>query len=148
MTGKRTIMIGGLAGLLLGAVFGIGWSMRPYTSIAVLRTVPSMIRERFIGQPDPGSDRLMSSVAQTVLSRGNLTNIINHHNLYGVERDRMPMIDVVDRMRDGIRISHGNGDLVTIAFSYQDRDVAQRVNADLVSRIMTKYVRNRPCRLP
>ena len=35
---------------------------------------PSMIPERFIGQPDPGSDRLMSSVPQTVLSRGNLTN--------------------------------------------------------------------------
>jgi hypothetical protein len=93
----------------------------------------------------------INAMAQTILSRGNLTNIINTFNLYPRERQRKPMEDVVEDMRKDVRI--GNVVSMTqgkqgisafqISYSYDNRIVAQKVTADLVSRFMSENTRDR-----
>jgi uncharacterized protein involved in exopolysaccharide biosynthesis len=88
---------------------------------------------------------------QTISSRGNLTNIINLYDLYRRDRSRKPMEDVVEQMRRDIKISNvvplsqGEREISAfqISFSYDNRIVAQKVTADLVSRFMTENTRER-----
>jgi len=91
----------------------------------------------------------VNSMYQTISSRGNLTNIINLYDLYRKDRSRKPMEDIVEQMRRDIRISNvvplSQGErqisAFQISFSYENRIVAQKVTADLVSRFMTENTR-------
>ena len=93
----------------------------------------------------------VNSMYQTISSRGNLTNIINLYDLYRRDRSRKPMEDIVEQMRRDIKISNvvplsqGEREISAfqISFSYDNRIVAQKVTADLVSRFMTENTRER-----
>jgi uncharacterized protein involved in exopolysaccharide biosynthesis len=99
--------------------------------------------------PADGATHQMINLQRTILSQGSLTSIIQKHNLYPRERARMPLDDVIERMRSNI-ILHPNPpvpwdrDTVTfrIEFDYSDPRVAQQVNSELVSRFMEGNLRN------
>ncbi len=140
---KYLLLSGGLAGLLLGAVGGIAWQHRPWTSTATIRTVPAQVPERFVPAANTATDRILASSLQTAISRGNLMNIIRTFNLYPGEGPRLPLVDVAQRLREDIRISPLIGETLQISVTYPDRILAQKITADLVSRIMQQYVRDR-----
>jgi uncharacterized protein involved in exopolysaccharide biosynthesis len=92
----------------------------------------------------------VSSMANEILSRTALTNIINSLQLYPRDRKRLPNEDVVENMRKDIKIG-AVGLLATqqservnafrISFSYSDRLLAQKVCQELVSKFIDANLR-------
>ncbi len=122
-----------------------------FVSSAIIRVVPPQVPEAYVPtNVNMEMSQRINAMAQTILSRGNLTNIINTFNLYQRERQRKPMEDVVEDMKRDIRISQvgniaGNRSIsaFTISFQYDNRIMAQKVTADLVSRFMSENTRDR-----
>lgn len=145
---------------ILGPVFGLTvlavvvaflWP-DTYVSSAIIRVVPPQVPESFVPTNiNIEMSQRINSMAQEILSRANLTNIINTFNLYPEERLRKPMQDVVEDMRRKVKIGNvvsltNNRDGVSafqISFAYEDRFIAQKVTADLVSRFMSENTQQR-----
>jgi polysaccharide chain length determinant protein (PEP-CTERM system associated) len=148
------IMGPAFAGLVIAVVVAFVWP-DTYVSSATIRVVPPQVPESLV-PPNVVSamaDRI-NAMYQTISSRSALTNIVNVYNLYPRDRQRKPMEDVVENMRRNIRIgnvmpigdaSPGRQQLAAfqISFSYENRILAQKVTADLVSRFMTENTRER-----
>jgi hypothetical protein len=140
MRHKRLILYGAGAGLVIGLAIGAVWASRPYTSTAVLRTVPPMIPERYVVSANDSLAIELPAIRQSIMSRSTLTNVIATFNLYPSERKRMPMEDVVEIMREAVRFSPNERPL-QISFTYHDRELAQKITADLVGLFMSEYLR-------
>jgi polysaccharide chain length determinant protein (PEP-CTERM system associated) len=137
---------------LVASVVGVYLYPDVYVSQEVIKIVPQQVPQNMVQSAinQQMSDRI-NSMAQTILSRTTLTNIINTFNLYQRERARMPIEDVVENMKKDILIqpvasSTGPADRVpafAITFSYENRLLAQRVVQDLGSRFIDENIRNR-----
>ncbi|HUQ92779.1 MAG TPA: Wzz/FepE/Etk N-terminal domain-containing protein [Bryobacteraceae bacterium] len=126
-----------------------------YVSSATVRVVPSQVPEIYVpSNVNMEMSARINSMAQTILSRGTLTNIINTHGLYPRERARLPMEDVVENMRKSdvsisnvVTFTTGEGKrqvpAFQISFKYFDRLLAQKVCQDLVSRFVNENMRER-----
>jgi polysaccharide biosynthesis transport protein len=77
-------------------------------------------------------------------SRKAITAIIKQQNLYGADRQRQPLEDVVENMKRHISVSlatrglsatQGGTVAVQLAFEYAEPEVAQRVNKALIARL-------------
>jgi uncharacterized protein involved in exopolysaccharide biosynthesis len=99
-------------------------------------------------------DQRLNSMAQTILSRSVLTNIINTFGLYPRQRAQQPIEDLVEDMKvNKIRIApvanmaasgeHRGVPAFSVSFSYENRYQAQKVTSDLVSRFLDESTRNR-----
>ncbi len=144
-----------LAGLVLAVVTAFLWP-DTYVSTAVIRVVPPQVPASFV---PPNVTMQMSqrinSMAQEILSRAALTSIIETYNLYPRERQRLPLEDVIEKMRKAIDIGdvrmirtgrrRGGGNLTAfqISFAYENRYLAQKVTADLANRFITENIRER-----
>ncbi len=126
-----------------------------FVSTAVVRVVPPQVPETFVPtNVNMEMSQRINSMAQQILSRSTLTNIINTYGLYPRDRARLPMEDVVESMRkDSVRISNvinfttGEGKrnvpAFQISYSYENRILAQKVCQDLVSRFINENTRDR-----
>ena len=139
------------AALVIATVVACLWP-NTYVSTAIIRVVPPQVPESYVPTNiNSQMSQRINSMYQTISSRGNLTNIINLYDLYKRDRTRKPMEDIVEQMRQDIKIgqvmplSQGEKQISAfqISFSYEDRLVAQKVTADLVSRFMTENTRER-----
>jgi uncharacterized protein involved in exopolysaccharide biosynthesis len=142
------------AGLVISVVTAFLWP-DTYVSTAVVRVVPPQVPEAFVpSNVNMEMSQRINSMAQQILSRSTLTNIINTHGLYARDRARLPMEDVVENMRKkDVRISSvvnfnsgQNGRQVPafqISFSYEDRIKAHKVCQDLVGRFINENTRDR-----
>jgi polysaccharide chain length determinant protein (PEP-CTERM system associated) len=148
---KAWILGPAFAGLVIATVVACLWP-NTYVSTATIRVVPPQVPETYVqSNVNSAMSQRINSMYQTVSSRGNLTNIINLYNLYPGERSRKPMEDVVEDMRRAIAIADvgrvGQGErqrgitAFQISFTYENRIIAQKVCADLVSRFMTENTR-------
>jgi uncharacterized protein involved in exopolysaccharide biosynthesis len=87
---------------------------------------------------------LVSNLARDIFSREYLASVIQEHNLYPRERARMPLSDVIDKMKENITLeampppSSRSEDRLTfvVQFGYSDAHLAQQVNQQLTSRFM------------
>jgi len=141
-----------LASLVLSVVVAFLWP-DTYVSTAVIRVVPPQVPERYVPtNVNTELSQRINSMAQAILSRGPLTSIIETYGLYPRERSRLPMEDVLEKMRKVIRIGSVRTIQMTrsnqisafqVAFSYQNRHLAQKVTADVVSRFITENTRER-----
>src|SRR5450755_4050642 len=77
---------------LAASVVGVYLYPDSYTSQEVIKIVPQQVPQNMVQSAinQQMSDRV-NSMAQTILSRTQLTNIINTFNLYQRERARMPI---------------------------------------------------------
>jgi polysaccharide chain length determinant protein (PEP-CTERM system associated) len=148
---KAWILGPAFAGLVVATVVACLWP-NTYVSTATIRVVPPQVPEAYVqSNVNSAMSQRINSMYQTVSSRGNLTNIINLYNLYPGERSRKPMEDIVEDMRRAISIADvgrlGQRErergitAFQISFSYDNRIIAQKVCADLVSRFMTENTR-------
>ena len=115
-----------------------------YVSSAALQFVSSPIPERLIpsaGRPD-SKQQFRNSLA-TVLSRRTLTEIIRSYGLYRSELARMPLEDVIEKMRKDIAVRSRDGDMVEIRFVYASPREAQKVARDLMTRLVDANIRER-----
>ncbi len=85
---------------------------------------------------------LLGGFRNTILSRPTLAAVIQNHRLYDTQRGRVPMEDLVERLRQAVVFDPvGNPPAFRVSVSHDDRFVAQRVAADLVSRLMDQGLR-------
>ncbi len=125
-----------------------------YISTATIKVTPQQVPEIYVTSNvnQLMSDRI-SAIAQTVLSRPVLTNLITVHDLYPRDRQRLPMEDVVEKMRTSVKIGSvlnltttSNKDRVAafqISYAYTDRYKAQKVVTDLVGKFIDQNLRER-----
>jgi hypothetical protein len=140
---RWTVVRAGIAGAVIGIAVAAAWAGRPYTSTAVLRLNPPMIPEHFVPSQRVDLQRVSPYMMMTILSRHSLANLINTYTLYADEQRRMPLEDVIERMRGSIRISYPQENMLQLSFSYRDRYLAQKVTVALVSRFFLEWTRER-----
>jgi polysaccharide chain length determinant protein (PEP-CTERM system associated) len=142
------------AALVLSVVGAYLWP-DTYVSMAAIRVVPPQVPENFVpANMNTDVQGRVNSLIQTILSRAALTSIINTHNLYKRERERLPLDDVIENMRlydikccpllqtaNTQRSDRNDYPAFQIGFAYSDRFVAQKVTTDLVSRFLEENVR-------
>lgn len=149
---KAWVLGPAFAALVISVVVAFLWP-DTYVSSAIIRVVPPQVPESYVASNvNMEMSQRINAMAQAILSRGNLTNIINTFNLYPRERQRKPMEDVVEDMRKDIKIGnvmsltqgekHGIS-AFQVAFSYDNRFMTQKVTADLVARFMSENARDR-----
>lgn len=153
---KAWILGPAFASLVLAVVVAFLWP-DTYVSTATIRVVPPQVPEHLVAtNVNSAMSQRINSMYQTISSRGNLTNIVNMYNLYPRDRNRKPMEDIVEQLRKNIKIGNvvplaqqtnargeQNIPAFQISFSYENRIVAQKVTADLVSRFITENTRER-----
>ena len=116
----------GLVGTLAGAAVSFALP-KNYTSTAVMR----------LTSKSDGSQRV-NELAQGALSRRWLHEVIRQERLYEPLQAKMPMEDVIERMKRDIRISRVNANAFTIAFAYPDPVMAQRTARALVDNLIER----------
>jgi polysaccharide chain length determinant protein (PEP-CTERM system associated) len=139
-----------LAALSVSVVVAFLWP-DTYVSTAAIRVVPPQVPERFVPtNVNVQMAERVQSMAQTVLSRNTLTNIIQTYDLYRKDRNRLPMEDIIENMRKDIEIGgfrplsdRERNAAFQIQFSYENRYVAQKVTRDLMTRFIDENIRER-----
>ena len=139
--------------LVAGFVVAFLWP-DTYVSSAVIRVVPPQVPETLV-QSNLNVDMTnhIMSMAQSILSRSNLTTLINTQGLYKKELTHEPLEDVIERMQQkDIKIGevqnqqvNGRGavNAFQISFRYYNRITAQRITEDIVSRFITQNIQER-----
>jgi uncharacterized protein involved in exopolysaccharide biosynthesis len=142
------------AALVISVVVAFLWP-DTYLSIATIRVVPPQVPENFVpANVNTDVQGRVNSLIQLILDRATLTNIINTHNLYKRERERLPLDDVIENMRlydikccpllqtaNTQRSEHNQYPAFQIGFAYNNRFIAQKVTTDLVARFLEENVR-------
>ncbi len=142
------------AALVASVVIAFLWP-DTYVSTATIRVVPPQVPENFV----PANITMdiqgrVNSLVQLILNRATLTNIINTHNLYKKERDRLPLDDVIETMHqrdikvealqqslNPNQVNRQQYPAFQIRFYYNNRFIAQKVCTDLVARFLEENVR-------
>jgi uncharacterized protein involved in exopolysaccharide biosynthesis len=142
----RWIIGPAFAGLVVSTV--VAYLMEDtFVSKALIRIVPQQISEDYVKNTNTQdvADRI-NGMAQQILSRGTLTNLINTYGLYKSELKSEPMEDVIAKMKAAIGVNATAGvtnvqqtrslPALQITFSYRNRVLANKVCADIVTRFM------------
>ena len=140
----RWIVAPAFAGLVLATVVAF---LLPDTfkSQALVRIVPQQINPNMVTNVTSQdlADRI-SGMAQTIESRDNLSSIINKYGLYKKDLKGEPMEDVIAKMKNAIEIRPTSGVVggslpaLQITYKYNNRNMAQKVCADLVTTLMNE----------
>lgn len=137
------------AGIVISTVVAFLWP-DTYVSSALIRVTSSQVPDRYV---QTNLNQLLSeritAIAQGVLSRSTLTNIIQTHDLYPRERRRLPMEDIIEQMKNkhiriglvNVQQSQKSVGAFPISFQYENRYLAQKVTADIVSRLINENER-------
>ncbi|MBI4910125.1 MAG: hypothetical protein HY820_41290 [Acidobacteria bacterium] len=124
----------------------LGWgSAGAVTGASLLLMWAAITPARYVSHATilaQGSDRRqimreVGAASQSALRRSELIGIMDRHGLFREERARMPAEDVVEKMRQSIRVSFGQPALVLVDFVYPDPMIAQRVTQDLQVALMS-----------
>ncbi len=118
-----------------------------YRSTATMLVESPQLPSQLLGQPQNSMiDRRIAKIRQQILSRPDLIELIESNNLYAEERQKQPLSEVLDKMRDSTSISPVSADIGggagsnTIAFSltfdYPEAQKAQVVAQDFVERLV------------
>ena len=142
------------AALVVSVVVAFLWP-DTYVSVAVIRVVPPQVPENLVAANVNGDlQGRINSLAQLILNRATLLNIINTQGLYKKELSRKPSDDVIEDMRThDIKVVPLQLSLqqqtergprypaFEIQFAYNNRFTAQKVVQDLVARFLEENIR-------
>ena len=141
------------AALVVSVVVAFLWP-DTYVSVAVIRVVPPQVPENLVATNTNGDlQGRISALAQLILNRATLLNIINTQGLYKKELSRKPSDDVIEDMRaHDIKIVPLQASLqqsergprypsFELQFAYNNRFTAQKVVQDLVARFLEENIR-------
>ena len=137
--------------VLVGSVVGVYLWPDSYESRAVVSIRPPQISQALVkGAVNIDIVDRINQLSNQVMSRGELMNMIRNLNLYQRERNSMPNEDVLELMKNKIKISAApalvGGRSVPafeIAFTYPNRFDATKVVNNLVSRFLDENIKNR-----
>jgi polysaccharide chain length determinant protein (PEP-CTERM system associated) len=124
-----------------------------YISVATVQVVPSLVPDRYVpSNINSEMTQRINLMAQNILQRSNLIDIINTFDLYRRERESKPMEDLVEQMRMkdiqitpvySIAARDGRQPISAfqVAFSYSNRYLAQKVTKRLTDAFITENIR-------
>jgi uncharacterized protein involved in exopolysaccharide biosynthesis len=141
----RWIIAPVVAGLVVSTVVAF-MIQDTFVSRALIRIVPQQISDTLVqnASAQDMTDRI-NGMAQNIVSRTTLTNLIQTYGLYKTEQKSEPLEDVINKMHLAIVIRptigvtnlQGKGlPAMEVSYKYRDRLLANKVCADLVSRFM------------
>lgn len=142
------------AALVISVVVAFFWP-DTYISEAVIRVVPPQVPERYVpSNVNMEMAQRVTAMTQSVMSRARLIDMVQSHGLYPRDRNRLPMEDIIEKMRRGISIGNvrplreqvagrGLSSAFKIEFAYENRYLAQKVVQDLVSRFIDESITTR-----
>ncbi len=135
------------AGLVISTV--VAYFMQDtYVSRALVRIVPQQISDNLV--QNISSQQLVDHIngmAESILSRNTLSNLINTYHLYRSDLKSEPMEDVINKMKTSVAIKPTQGianvsgkgvPAMEIDFTYSDAHLAKAVCDDIVSRFMSQ----------
>jgi polysaccharide chain length determinant protein (PEP-CTERM system associated) len=135
------------AGLVISTV--VAYFMQDtYVSRALVRIVPQQIADNLV--QIVSSQQLVDHIqgmAESILSRNTLTNLITTFHLYKKDLKSEPMEDVITKMKSSIKIGATQGmanmsgrsiPAMEITFTYDDAHLAKAVCDDIVSRFVNQ----------
>jgi polysaccharide chain length determinant protein (PEP-CTERM system associated) len=138
------------AALVVSVVLAFLWP-DSYISEATIQVVPPQVPERYVpSNVNSEMTQRINSMANSIESRANLTNLINTHNLYRGPLARKPLEDVIEDMRKDIHISpvgnlqaQGRGAISAfkVSYEYSNRYLAQKVAAELARDFIDANIR-------
>src|SRR2546425_10450579 len=143
------------AGLVIAVIVAFLWP-DTFLSYAVMRITPSQVSDRIV----PTNFNLhmqdrLSTMLQDVTSRSKLIDMIKKYNLYPAEQAKRPLEDIVEDMRLSIHIDaveakgaqqpqqRGMGSAFRIAYSYLNKNDAQKIVQEMVNSFMSQNVIDR-----
>jgi polysaccharide chain length determinant protein (PEP-CTERM system associated) len=128
----------------LGTVIGAGLLPDRYRSETLILVVPQRVPESYIRTTVTTriEDRLRS-IQQQILSRTKLEQIIIGNELYPDLRKRLPMEDVVERMRSDVSVQIVRGDAFRVAFTSESPKKAMEVARELASLFVNESLQDR-----
>jgi polysaccharide chain length determinant protein (PEP-CTERM system associated) len=123
-------IVGGYAALVVSSRL-----VDQYQAEMLIQIVPQRVPESFVQSTvTMRTEDRINALSQQVMSRTELERLITQMDLYPAERARLPMQDVVDRMRsnaivDVVKSQQDSRDAEAfyVRFTYPDRDIATRV---------------------
>lgn len=132
--------------LLAAAATGVALMRMPdiYRSETTILVVPQRVSDTVVRSTVTSriQDRLQS-ISQQIMSRSRLEPIIMEFALYEGMRQRMPMEDVVERMRRDVDVQTVRGDAFVLRYTSTNPDTARRVTERLASLFIEENVRDR-----
>lgn len=140
------------AALVVSVVVAFLWP-DTYISEATIQVVPPQVPERYVASNvNSEMTNRINQMAQVIMSRSNLTNLINTHNLYSSRLQRKPLEDVIEEMKRDIHISpvtslqtqqQGRTPISAfkVAFEYSNRQAARKVTYDLTRGFIDENMR-------
>lgn len=137
---KWNIVGAALLGLFAGAWQGGALLRTEVESKAVLRLSEPVIPESLVAQPGQDAERTLREVTQRIQSRTEQINLINTYQLYARERRRMPLEEVLEKMREAMRIHMVNDRTMEISFRYEDRFLAQKLTEGIATKLVDRYL--------
>ena len=139
-------------GLVLGVITAFLWE-DSYVARGKIRIAPPQVPARFVpGNISEEMTTRINAIAQEIITRSSLQNLIQTYNLYPDDRKRLPMEDVIDRMRRSIGIDNIQSfsrsgarqyHVFTVSFVYSDRRLAQKICAELIDRFTKQSIESR-----
>jgi uncharacterized protein involved in exopolysaccharide biosynthesis len=119
-----------------------------FRSAALIRIVPPQIPDTLVQNSNTQQlEDHINAMAESILSRNTLTNMINTYHLYQNELKSEPMEDVINKMKSSILIRPTEGvanvtekrlPAMRVSFVYRDRNKAKQVCDDIVGRFMSQ----------
>ncbi len=139
-------------GLVLGVVTAYLWE-DSYIARGKIRITPPQVPARLVpGNVGEELTARINAIAQEIITRSSLQNLIQTYNLYPDDRKRLPMEDVIDTMRKSIGIDNIESysrsgaprfHVFTVSFIYSDRRLAQKICAELIDRFTKQSIESR-----
>jgi polysaccharide chain length determinant protein (PEP-CTERM system associated) len=149
----RTWILGpAFLGLVFGVVTAYLWE-DSYIARGKIRITPPQVPARLVpGNVGEELTARINAIAQEIITRSSLQNLIQTYNLYPDDRKRLPMEDVIDTMRKAIGIDNIESysrsgaprfHVFTVSFVYSDRRLAQKICAELIDRFTKQSIESR-----
>jgi polysaccharide chain length determinant protein (PEP-CTERM system associated) len=150
---QRTWILGpAFLGLVLGVITAFLWE-DSYVARGKIRITPPQVPARLVpGNVGEEMTARINAIAQEIITRSSLQNLIQTYNLYPEDRKRLPMEDVIDRMRKSIGIDNIESysrsgapryHVFGVSFVYSDRRLAQRICSELIDRFTKQSIESR-----
>ncbi len=145
MVWRRKWLIALPAVVTAALAYAYGSSLRDqYQSETLILVVPQRVPETFVRSTVTMriEDR-MRTIAQQILSRPRLEQLITEMDLYPEERQVRPLDDVIVGMRASVETTIVRGDSIRLAFTYSDPEKTKQVTERLASDVIQDNVRDR-----
>ena len=115
-----------------------------YRSETLIQIIPQRVPESYVRSTVTSriEDRLQA-LRQQILNRTRLERLIADFNLFEGERRAGIMEDIVERMRQDIKIETVKGDAFRVSFDSADPQTAKKVTERLASMIVEENLRDR-----